>query len=1379
MAGEVLSNVVGAPFDQYVIDQLNTRAANNSSQTRDDKQLLFLANKMSWSRLTSSVRINPKDVTLTEFYRNLFEGETPPGDYSSAESLAKNWILEAGTSIYNNGSYSLRSGLGPNGAYGLGGLQQGFRPMPGIESMTIESKGVLGSLREANITFKVWNLTQLNVIEALYFRLGYTMLLEWGHVNYFNNKGTFVTDNGGIDLFTMKSKEQLLQNITKRSKQTDGNYEAMLGTVTNFYFSFNQDGGYDCNLKLVGLGSVIDTIRINQVYIMPEVLAQQVQQQKDLIQANIEKEKKRLADIAARNERGGKEPFTTLPPAVKLPSDIATIYKVDTGQTLPNLGLVTYPKVSLVAAGANNTLSDYYYKAVGSNPTYLSSELATKLNDSRAGLYLAVDSKRSKFQFIPANVTPDYPQPVTLFAGNINYYGNTDRKGTAQERRELLTAGGFQQEGIFELNNNGAISSKANKASNYAVEIIDSEVLSQAVDISKPITKPVIVNFFYTANVLSPDGTNSQVRLYVIQFVYDPTGINQANVLTRGELATALDLWFNNSKAVNLTEITSFRSGIYSYVKAVGTLTGLYAANKATPTITIAFNDTALIDSVLPRPTKQTVVPNTITQTANPQGDTAGGQNETSSDQGQEINKYESALHAMLTAVLSEGWSKALDAPQTQAVVPVDLKPTTTLFYQSGIMKNVFSTIANRPAAARTGGAFGYSSIQETTAFDLTRYAIKGFNSNIMADQTKYKSVTDVDFDSLCTSYLLKYDFSEGDTIQQAAGQYPVYIKFGYLLAFLNNMCTLYETQDSKNNAEIKPYVYIDYHPDYNFCLTNPQHLTIDPYKVLIPLQCSDAQYYQLFPLEVRDALKDVIFKPETQNTVSTFIGKFKTDNPYQGKTMEILLNCQYLLDLANSYLKTNNEGAVILKPFLDRIVDDINKSTGGFNLFRVAYRDDSNTVIIKDDQFVPSLANEPSILPQQYYFANKRYAELPVYASGSIAREMEFKTNMSTKMSSMIAISAQAGKSVVNSTDATPIGTYNDNYQDAFMNIKVNSANQGSSTTTATQSEAQKILNTNVEIAKKFNAHVTSVYYTGFVYKGQVDSSTTYYIDRQRTRKAEDPVTSAAPFIPANISITVDGISGIVMGNAFTIPENRLPATYKGRDLQTKVGFVVVGLSHALENNQWLTKIRGQMIRLRDSVSYGKVSKVGSLEGNVTKVFTARVVDLTSIDLNADWLSIAFAFVASKEGYIATPKWDYTRYRAGYGSDVLVQANGAEVEVTQSTVFTQADAERTLKIVLAGTYANGVINQIGKDKWNALSNTQKAALVSYAYNAGAGALDSWGITKAIKSNSTTQQIAALIKRGPITATDTRTKKTETLQALIDRRAAEAQLYLS
>ena len=113
--------------------------------------------------------------------------------------------------------------------------------------------------------------------------------------------------------------------------------------------------------------------------------------------------------------------------------------------------------------------------------------------------------------------------------------------------------------------------------------------------------------------------------------------------------------------------------------------------------------------------------------------------------------------------------------------------------------------------------------------------------------------------------------------------------------------------------------------------------------------------------------------------------------------------------------------------------------------------------------------------------------------------------------------------------------------------------------------------------------------------------------------------------------------------------------------------------------------------------------------------------------------------------------KYDVNAYRAGYGSDTLVTADNRVIKVTSTTTFTLDDAERTLKYSITTTYKNAVISQIGLNNWNNLNDRQKAALVSYAYNAGGGALRTWNIAKAISSNANAQQVAKLIETGPVT----------------------------
>ena len=1204
MPGESLSNVLGAPFSPFVIKQLDVRAQNNSSSKRSEEQILYLANKMSWSKLTSSVIVNPKPPlnSLQEFYLNLFDGQIPNGNYTKADSLAKNWILFAGTAqvpsafqvfsgLGETDLTSLRYGVGPNGAYGLGGKEQGYQPMPGIESITIDTKGTLGSLREANINFKVWNMTQLNVVEALYFRLGYTMFLEWGQVNYFDNNGIYQDKAGGLNFFDYAGKKESLQHAVKQKvKTSNGNYDAMVGVVSNFYYSFNNEGGFDCNLKLVGQGAIIDTIKTNQAYKMPSSLASRIAAQ----QKTIQDQQAEAAALAIKTGRTSAGLPGTLPKAPNNIEEVKNIYKLDTGTVLTNTGSIAYPNTGFVTKGSQNTTFDYFYKAVGTNKDYNTSSLAAELNTTAAGLYLApIPTKRSGFQTIPFVGQRD----VTLRTDDLNFLASSARSGIEDSLRtnistaqQIAQAAGFNAGSV----NTGYLSAKDKRLENiqYQVANVFDSAIAQELNTSEAfaateIKTKVTTNILYTSFVTNPITGVRANKNFLAQLTYTPP---PAKYPTRRDVVQALDTWIGSSKTITITSIKPFElfpesPAFGKYIAVTGKLKGVNIPGE----FTISFVDTGLINKVLAPTEVQSVAPAAGT-TADPQGETTGAENEAAPYQDQEASKYNSALHTMLTSVIAQAQATG-SLNSGKAVVEINIADNTKLFNESGVFSGLFNVDEKTGVVLKTP-----ASNAAPTTYTVLDYARKGFNSNVMADKDLYGSVEPIDFQKLCTAYFFAYQFPEKDEMSALdATQCPVYIKLGYLLAFLNNMCLLYETSNkteiqkssstlNQDSDGVKPYVYIDFHPEYNLCLTAPQHLTVDPSKCFIPLQATKDEYLRIFPSDVAkdEAFKNEIINPSTENKYSAFINLFKKENAYQGKTMEILLNAQYLLKLVNQFADNDKEGAVQLKPLLDRILDDINKSTGGYNYFRVAYRDDSNTIIIKDDQWVPNLPGEDTTMYRKTYKPSA--AQLPIFGLQSLVRAMEFKTNMNTKMSSKIAISAMAGNQVANAQDASAIGAYNGNYVDSIMKVKQNSSTiESSGKTNAGVEQTQKVDNVSLEAAQKFNQYIKQVYNGGKPPKNQVQLATNFYVNRLTIVKAEDEITSGAPFIPANLSITLDGISGVVMGNAFTIPESRLPASLRGNDRITKVGFVVVGLTQTLQDNQWLTKIRGQMIKLRE----------------------------------------------------------------------------------------------------------------------------------------------------------------------------------------------------
>jgi hypothetical protein len=284
-------NILGEGFPDEIIKQVTQRQKIYGSgyakgTERLDKELVYLNANSSWCKLVSSVNINNTMEIQSESLRNL------PGIKDN--NLAKKFVLFNGvtdesTNVQRGGiSLTANDILGGNGAYGIGGTEFGILPMMGIKSANIKSEN-RGSIRTATVQIKAWNKTQFDIIDLLYLRLGFNVLLEWGHSMYYDNKGELQTNinnsladefldpkgdpifvpnpNGpiisGTYTYLPLTYDVFLNMIRKKRNSSNGNYDAMFGKVKNFRWSFLKDGSYDITVDLVSVGDIIESFKIN------------------------------------------------------------------------------------------------------------------------------------------------------------------------------------------------------------------------------------------------------------------------------------------------------------------------------------------------------------------------------------------------------------------------------------------------------------------------------------------------------------------------------------------------------------------------------------------------------------------------------------------------------------------------------------------------------------------------------------------------------------------------------------------------------------------------------------------------------------------------------------------------------------------------------------------------------------------------------------------------------------------------------------------------------------------------------------------------------------------------------------------------------------
>lgn len=206
--------------------------------------------------------------------RNLGLSNTQIKQLGSEETLAKKAILFGGLGELSGGKITQRTGISFTDsiwnlteAYGLGGNQFGKQPMPGITSAKINCI-TRGSVRSATIELKAYNTFQFQLIELLYLRLGFTMMLEWGNNKFINNAGSLEQLQSTLieDMFfdnQGRSQLDVLKQIEVYRNKYSGNYDGFFGRVTNFSWDFSPDGTYNITLVLLTLGDIIESLQIN------------------------------------------------------------------------------------------------------------------------------------------------------------------------------------------------------------------------------------------------------------------------------------------------------------------------------------------------------------------------------------------------------------------------------------------------------------------------------------------------------------------------------------------------------------------------------------------------------------------------------------------------------------------------------------------------------------------------------------------------------------------------------------------------------------------------------------------------------------------------------------------------------------------------------------------------------------------------------------------------------------------------------------------------------------------------------------------------------------------------------------------------------------
>ena len=240
------------PLDNWMEQKLKVREQN--------QKLVALANPFV---ILSSTAIVTNDSTKTEDgkvdgnkIKNILEGKADKIIYKGC--IISNQINKE--KVYSTGNTLVGYDFTGRPIEVIGESNRRV-PQPMITSLEVDTDGANNSLKTANLKIKVFTLKQLEMFELFFLRPSMHCLVEFGGNEGILTKKIQTLDNvitakKSWDDFlkdyntNFSSKIENRKNYIDRIKKSDGNYDYVAGTVTNFKFTIADDLSYEIELDI-------------------------------------------------------------------------------------------------------------------------------------------------------------------------------------------------------------------------------------------------------------------------------------------------------------------------------------------------------------------------------------------------------------------------------------------------------------------------------------------------------------------------------------------------------------------------------------------------------------------------------------------------------------------------------------------------------------------------------------------------------------------------------------------------------------------------------------------------------------------------------------------------------------------------------------------------------------------------------------------------------------------------------------------------------------------------------------------------------------------------------------------------------------------------
>jgi GH24 family phage-related lysozyme (muramidase) len=516
----------------------------------------------------------------------------------------------------------------------------------------------------------------------------------------------------------------------------------------------------------------------------------------------------------------------------------------------------------------------------------------------------------------------------------------------------------------------------------------------------------------------------------------------------------------------------------------------------------------------------------------------------------------------------------------------------------------------------------------------------------------------------------------------------------------------------------------------------------------------------------------------------------YRTSFPFLGKFMHTLVN----IDFISSTIVNNidKDGNISIFEFIQAILNGIQAATGYINDFKVVYNENANILYIQDYNIPPEQMKYVKSLNASKKYSNNSPDSTPTKLNinlvkdtseqdsafngrGSFVTDVQIKTELTNNFATQITVAAQASANKVG-TDAVAISRLNVGYTDRIVKKKSSKGDDD-----IDDLKSVVAYSDNLQLRSTLISNIDN----GEVNDNDINTAKQALVDLYKYEMGQYTKNNniqGKGFIPVNLNLTMDGLSGIKLFEAYTINDEILPSNYRNA-----IRFINRGVTHKIDDKGWITMLDSlggpdskTLTPLQEEfetplqTTVSSTTEVTEVTESGDKCGKVKTKSFTTTPNLGDWKEAIAQYLRKNEGLTEVASYDQNKYRAGYGSDKIIK-NGKTVDVAPNMTVTKAEAEDTLYNYSIPTYENSIIKQLGgQGNWTKLTNNQKFALFSLVYNAGPNSLNYTGIANAIKNNNYTLAGNLFYDKGPVTGA-----KDGYLSGLERRRKEESIIFLT